>query len=107
MTFNLLLPYLLGKSCSRSLRILPICNFSYFPFCFKGGILVLIAPVPSHCILVNFIHLMVSKKKVLNIFFSEKLPYMSPWQPIKLSDLDKSNMKRGRPHNEHFCKHQI
>ena len=34
-----------------SLCILTICNFSYFPFGFEGGTLVLIDPVPGHCIL--------------------------------------------------------
>ena len=29
---------------------------------------------------------------------------MSPPQPIKLSDLDKSHMKRGGLLNKHFCK---
>ena len=37
-----------------SLCILTICNFSYFPFGFEGGILLLIVPVPGHCILVTF-----------------------------------------------------
>ena len=31
-----------------SLCILTICNFSYCPFGFEGGISVLIAPVPGH-----------------------------------------------------------
>ena len=33
--------------------ILTICNFSYFSFWYLGGIWVLIAPVPGHCILVT------------------------------------------------------
>ena len=36
-----------------SLCILTVCNFSYFPFWFEGGILVLIATVAGHCILVT------------------------------------------------------
>ena len=32
--------------------IVSICNFSYFPFCFEGGVWFLIAPVPVHCLLV-------------------------------------------------------
>ena len=35
-----------------SLCILSICNLSYFPFGFEGGIGVLITLVPGHCILV-------------------------------------------------------
>ena len=34
------------------------------------------------------------RRRILNIFF-ENLPFMSPRQPIKLSDLDKSRMKHG------------
>ena len=40
----------------------------------------------------SYISLMVSEK--MFEYVSEKLPFMSPWQPIKLSwetDLDKSN----------------
>ena len=36
----------------------------------------------------------VSEKKNIEHFF-ENLPFMSPRQPIKLSDLDKSRMKHG------------
>ena len=32
--------------------IMSIFDSSYFPFCFEGGIWVLIAPVPVHCLLV-------------------------------------------------------
>ena len=42
------------------------------------------------------------RRKILNIFF-EKLPFMSPRQPIKLSDLDKSRMKHGGLLNKHIC----
>ena len=38
------------------------------------------------------------------IFFFENLRFISPRQPIKLSDLDKSRMKRGGLLNKHFCK---
>ena len=37
-----------------SLCILSICNSSYFPFGFEGGIWVLIAPVTGLCILVTY-----------------------------------------------------
>ena len=43
------------------------------------------------------------RRRILNIF-SENLPFMSPRQPIKSSDLDKSHMKHGRLLNRHFCK---
>ena len=33
-----------------------------------------------------------------------KLPFMSPCQPIKSSDLDKSRMKHEGLLNKHFCK---
>ena len=42
----------------------------------------------------SFILLTVSEKKNFEYFF-ENLPFMSPCQPIKLSDLDKSRMKHG------------
>ena len=34
------------------------------------------------------------RKRILHIFF-ENLPFMSPRQPIKLSNLDKSRMQHG------------
>ena len=33
-------------------------------------------------------------EKIFEYFVLEKLPFMSPWQPIKLSYLDKFHMKR-------------
>ena len=56
----------------------------------------------------SFILLTVSEKKNIEYFF-ENLPFMSPCQPIKLSDLDKSRMKHGGLLNKHFCekKNQI
>ena len=57
------------------------------------------ASVPSS----SFILLTVSEKKNFEYFF-ENLPFMSPRQPIKLSDLDKSRMKHGGLLNKHFCK---
>ena len=45
---------------------------------------------------------MVSEKKIFEYFF-EHLPFMSPRQPIKSSDLDKSNMKHGGLLNKHIC----
>ena len=45
---------LLARLTICSLCFMIICNFSYFPFWFEGGIWVLIIPVPGHCILVTF-----------------------------------------------------
>ena len=46
----------LGKSCIFSFRkLLSIYVFSYFPFDFKGRILVLIVSVPDHCLSFYFI----------------------------------------------------
>ena len=42
------------------------------------------------------------RKRILHIFF-ENLPFMSPRQPIKLSDLDKSRMQHGGLLNKHIC----
>ena len=38
----------------RSLCTMPICYFECFPFDFEGGTLVLIAPVPGHCLSFTF-----------------------------------------------------
>ena len=46
------------------------------------------------------------RRRFLNIFF-ENLPFMSPCQPIKFTDLDKSRMKRRGILNKHFCKKKI
>ena len=43
------------------------------------------------------------RRRIL-IFFPENLPFMSPRQPIKSSDLDKSRVKHGGLLNKHFCK---
>ena len=43
------------------------------------------------------------RKRIFNIFFFENLPFMSPRQPIKLSDLDKSRMQHGGLLNKHIC----
>ena len=43
------------------------------------------------------------RRRIL-IFFLENLPFMSPRQPIKSSDLDKSRVKHGGLLNKHFCK---
>ena len=51
----------------------------------------------------SFILLTVSEKKNIE-YFSKNLPFMSPRQPIKLSDLDKSSMKHGGLRNKYFCK---
>ena len=51
----------------------------------------------------SFILLTVSEKKNFEYIF-ENLPLMSPRQPIKLSDLDKSHMKHGGLLNKYFCK---
>ena len=50
----------------------------------------------------SFILLTISEKKNFESFF-EYLPFMSPRQPIKSSDLDKSRMKHGGLFNKHFC----
>ena len=42
------------------------------------------------------------RRRIL-IFFVENLPFMSPRQPIKSSDLDKSRVKHGGLLNKHFC----
>ena len=44
------------------------------------------------------------RRRILNIFFLKKLPFMWPRQTIKLSNMDKSRMKHGRLLNKHFCK---
>ena len=51
----------------------------------------------------SFILLTISEKKNFDCFF-ENLPFMSPRQPIKSSDLDKSRVKHGGLLNKHFCK---
>ena len=45
------------------------------------------------------------RRRILNIF--RNLPFMSPRQPIKLSDLDKSRMKHGGLLFKYFCKKKI
>ena len=47
--------------------------------------------------------LTISEKKNFEYIF-ENSPFMSPCQPIKSSDLDKSRMKHGGLLNKHFCK---
>ena len=42
------------------------------------------------------------RRRIWNIFF-ENLPFMSPRQPTKSSELDKSRMKHGGLLNKHFC----
>ena len=42
------------------------------------------------------------RRRILNIFF-KNLPFVSPRQPIKLSDLDKSYMQHGGLLNKHIC----
>ena len=44
------------------------------------------------------------KKNSEYIFVNLPLPFMSPRQPIKSSDLDKSCIKHVRLLNKHFCK---
>ena len=47
-------------------------------------------------------------RRILNLFF-QNLSFMSPRQPIKLSDLDKKRMQHGGLLNKHICeeKNQI
>ena len=42
------------------------------------------------------------RRRILSCFF-ENLPFMSPRQPIKSSNLDKSRMKHGGLLNKNFC----
>ena len=42
------------------------------------------------------------RRRILNIL-CENLPFMSPRQPIKLSDLDKGHMPHGGLLNKHIC----
>ena len=50
----------------------------------------------------SFILLTVSEKKNFEYFFSKIYP-LSPLQPIKLSNLDKSRMQHGGLLNKHIC----
>ena len=54
----------------------------------------------------SFILLTISEKKNFD-FFSENLPFMSPRQPIKSGDLDKSRVKHWGLLNKYFCKKKI
>ena len=48
------------------------------------------------------------RKRILHIFSLENLPFMSPRQPIKLSDLDQSRMQDGGLLNKYISeKNQI
>ena len=47
------------------------------------------------------------RRRILIFFFFENLPFMSPRQPIKSRDLDKSRMKHEGLLNKHFCKKKI
>ena len=51
----------------------------------------------------SFILLTISEEKNFEYFF-ENLPFKSPRQPIKSSDLGKRRMKHGGLLNKHFCK---
>ena len=52
----------------------------------------------------SFIPLMASEKKILNFFFYKNLAFWLPWQPIKISDLDKIHMVGKGLLQKHFCK---
>ena len=52
----------------------------------------------------SFILRTISEKKNFDYFFPENLPFLSPRQPIKSRDLDKSRVKHGGLLNKHFCK---
>ena len=43
------------------------------------------------------------RRRILFYFFIKNLPFISPNQPIKLSDLDKSRMQHGGLLNKHIC----
>ena len=51
----------------------------------------------------SFIPLKISEQKICECFF-ENLPFMLPWHPIKISDLDKIHMNRRGLLKKHFCK---
>ena len=51
----------------------------------------------------SFIPLMASEEKIFEHFF-KTLPFMLPWQPIKLSNLDKIHINRRGLLKKHFCK---
>ena len=53
----------------------------------------------------SFILLTISEKKNFDFFL--KATFMSPGQPIKSSDLDKSRLKHGGLLNKHFCKKKL
>ena len=52
----------------------------------------------------SFIPLMASEKKIFEYFFLENLAFRLPWQPIKISDLDKIHMVGRGLLQKHFCK---
>ena len=54
----------------------------------------------------SFILLTVSEKKNIE-YFPKTKPFLSPRQPIKLSDLDKSPLKHEGLLNKYFCKNKI
>ena len=51
----------------------------------------------------SFIPLMASEKKIFEYFF-KNLVFRLPWQPIKISDLDKIHMVGKGLLKKHFCK---
>ena len=51
----------------------------------------------------QFHPLMASEKKIFEHFF-ENLAFWLPWQPIKISDLDKIHMAGRRQLQKHSCK---
>ena len=52
----------------------------------------------------SFIPLMASEKKIFEYFFQKNLAFQLPWQPIKISDLDKIHMVSKGLLQKHFCK---
>ena len=54
----------------------------------------------------SFIPLTASEDKIFKEYFLENLPFMLPWQPLKISDLDKIHMNR-RGLLKHFCKKNL
>ena len=52
----------------------------------------------------SFIPLVASEKKSFEFFFSKNLVFRLPWQPIKISDLDKIHMAGKGLLQKHFCK---
>ena len=77
----------MGKSHQLSQELWPLIDvilFSYIELIFRGGL----SCLPAALLFENYL-------------------LMLPWQPIKLSNSNKSLMKCGELFNKHFCKNKI